>query len=72
MRAPLSEPGMSEPRIITIDKNAAYPPAIANLKAIEALPETTKTRQSKFLNNTVEQDCALTRCIQTIFQTVTR
>ena len=53
-----------EPRVITVDKNAAYPPAncqfsacaIAELKADEALPETTETRQSKYLNNTVEQD----------------
>lgn len=45
-----------DPRVITVDKNAAYPPAIADLKADEALPETTETRQSKYLNNTVEQD----------------
>ena len=44
------------PRVITIDKNAAYPPAIETLKAGEALPETTETRQSKYLNNMVEQD----------------
>ena len=45
-----------EPRAITVDKNAAYPPAIEALKADEVLPETTETRQSKYLNNTVEQD----------------
>lgn len=45
-----------EPRVITVDKSAAYPPAIAELKVDEALPETTETRQSKYLNNTVEQD----------------
>ena len=44
------------PRVITVDKNAAYPPATAELKADEALTETTETRQSKYLNNTVEQD----------------
>jgi transposase, IS6 family len=43
-------------RIITVDHNAAYPPAIEGLKADEALPETTETRQSQYLNNTVEQD----------------
>jgi transposase, IS6 family len=42
--------------VITVDKNAAYPPAIADLIADEALPETTETRQVKYLNNTVEQD----------------
>ena len=45
-----------EPRVITVDKNAPYPPAIEALKADKALPETTETRQSKYLNNTVEQD----------------
>ncbi|EDX83392.1 hypothetical protein S7335_572 [Synechococcus sp. PCC 7335] len=45
-----------EPRAITVDKNAAYPPAINELKADEVLPEATKTRQSNYLNNTVEQD----------------
>ncbi|MEL6492685.1 MAG: IS6 family transposase [Cyanobacteria bacterium J06621_3] len=44
------------PRVITVDKNAAYPPATAELKADEALTETTETRQSKYLNNTIEQD----------------
>ncbi|MFK8184564.1 MAG: IS6 family transposase [Phormidesmis sp.] len=45
-----------EPRVITVDKNAAYPPAIAGLKAEKALSETTETRQVKYLNNLVEQD----------------
>jgi len=52
----LNAPHTLEPRVITVDKNAAYPPAIEALKADEALPETTETRQSKYLNNTVEQD----------------
>jgi len=45
-----------QPRVITVDKNAAYPPAIESLKSNEALPETTETRQIKYLNNLVEQD----------------
>ena len=45
-----------EPRVITVDKNAAYPPAIICLKADKSMPETTEARQSKYLNNTVEQD----------------
>ena len=45
-----------EPRAITVDKNAAYPLAIADLKQDNALPEAMETRQSKYLNNTVEQD----------------
>ena len=43
-----------DPRVITVDKNAAYPPAIEALKTEERLPETTETRQ--YINNTVEQD----------------
>lgn len=45
-----------EPRVINVDKNAAYPPAIESLKSDEALPETAETRQVKYLNNLVEQD----------------
>lgn len=45
-----------EPRVITVDKNAAYPPAIEELKQDEALPKTAETRQVKYLNNTIEQD----------------
>ena len=44
------------PRVINVDKNAAYPPAIKQLKADEQLPETTELRQVKYLNNRVEQD----------------
>ncbi|MEM9945998.1 MAG: IS6 family transposase [Cyanobacteria bacterium P01_D01_bin.36] len=45
-----------EQRAITVDKNAAYPPAIEALKKDKALPQTAKTRQVKYLNNRVEQD----------------
>ena len=34
----------------------AYPPAIQALKTDEVLPQTTKIRQCKYLNNIVEQD----------------
>lgn len=43
-------------RVINVDKNAAYPPAIEDLKAEEQLPETVELRQAKYLNNVVEQD----------------
>jgi transposase-like protein len=39
-----------------VDKNAAYPPAVDDLKGEEQLPETTELRQVKYLNNRVEQD----------------
>ena len=44
------------PRVINVDKNAAYPPAVDGLKGEEQLPETTELRQVKYLNNRVEQD----------------
>jgi transposase-like protein len=44
------------PRVITVDKNPAYPKAIKELKAGKKLPEIVKLRQSKYLNNIVEQD----------------
>jgi transposase-like protein len=44
------------PRVINVDKNAAYPKAIADLKACGLLPESTELRQVKYLNNLIEQD----------------
>ena len=43
-------------RVITVDKNAAYPKAIEALKADETLPKVTELRQNKYLNNIIEQD----------------
>jgi transposase, IS6 family len=39
-----------------VDINAAYPKAIADLKAAGMLPESVELRQVKCLNNLVEQD----------------
>ncbi len=44
------------PRVITLDKNPAYPPAIQELINEKALPKETLVRQTKYLNNIVEQD----------------
>ena len=49
-------PTTSEPRVITVDKNAAYPKAIAELRAAGILPDSVELRQVKYLNNLVEQD----------------
>jgi IS6 family transposase len=51
-----SNPTQSAPRVINVDKNAAYPKAIAELKAAGILPESVELRQVKYLNNLVEQD----------------
>jgi transposase-like protein len=44
------------PRVITVDKNAAYPKAFRELKAEGIMPDSCELRQSKYLNNLVEQD----------------
>jgi IS6 family transposase len=49
-------PSRSAPRVINVDKNAAYPKAIAELKASGIPPESVELRQIKYLNNRVEQD----------------
>ena len=49
-------PTRSAPGVITVDKNAAYPKAITDLKAAGILPEGVELRQVKYLNNLVEQD----------------
>ncbi len=45
-----------EPRVINVDKNAAYPPAIEELKEDKVLEKKSELRQVKYLNNIVEQD----------------
>src|SRR5919202_3949172 len=44
------------PRVITVDKNAAYPVAVDELKQDKTLKAKTQLRQSKYLNNLIEQD----------------
>lgn len=52
----LSSPHNQSPRVITVDKNPAYPPAIDQLKDEKDLSKETIIRQTKYLNNIVEQD----------------
>ena len=49
-------PTKSAPRVINVDKNAAYPKAMADLKASGVLPESVELRQVNSLNNLIEQD----------------
>jgi transposase-like protein len=44
------------PRVVTVDKNAAYPKALKELKAEGTIPEACELRQVKYLNTIVEQD----------------
>ncbi|KXY23540.1 transposase [Bacillus cereus] len=47
---------VSKPRVITVDKNPAYPIAIEKLKKEKVMSDGIQTRQLKYLNNIVEQD----------------
>jgi transposase, IS6 family len=51
-----ANPTPSALRVINVDKNAAYPKAMAELKAVGMLPEQVELRQVKYLNNLIEQD----------------
>jgi transposase-like protein len=46
----------NSPRVINVDKNAAYPKALAVLNAEGHLPERCELRQVKYLNNLIEQE----------------
>jgi transposase-like protein len=52
----LAAPQTSTPRVITVDKNAAYPKAFKELKAERIMPDSCELRQRKYLNNLIEQD----------------
>jgi transposase-like protein len=47
---------VSMPRVITVDKNPAYPVAIEELKKKKKMPVGIQIRRIKYLNNIVEQD----------------
>ena len=55
-RKALSSPGNPVPRVINVDQNRAYPTSVEALKAEGILPRRVRLRQSKYLNNVVEQD----------------
>ena len=46
----------SSPRVINVDKNPAYPPAVEQSKEEGTIPSRTQLRQCKYLNNLIEQD----------------
>src|SRR3954467_3018457 len=55
-RKALAQPHTVNPRTITVDKNAAYPKATADMKRDGELWWGSKLRQVKYLNNIVAQD----------------
>ena len=44
------------PRVINVDKNPAFPPALAELQEENIMPTTTTLRAIKYLNNSMEND----------------
>ena len=42
---------IQEPRVINVDQNPSYPPAVEQMKESGILPEDTELRQVKYLNN---------------------
>jgi transposase, IS6 family len=52
----LIPPHTVPPRVITVDKNAAYPKAFQEPKGEGILPQDGELRRVKYLNNIVEQD----------------
>ncbi len=52
----LKSPHSADPRVINVDKNAAYPPAMDALKDHDLVDEACTLHQVKYLNNIVEQD----------------
>ena len=55
-RKALGQPHTVNPRTITVDKNPAYPRAVAEMKDDGELGRCSRLRRRKFLNNIVEQD----------------
>jgi len=55
-RKALAQPQTVNPRVITVDKNAAYPKATAEMKKDGVLWRRSRLRQVKCLNSIVEQD----------------
>jgi len=45
-----------KPRVLTVDGNSAYPPAVKALKEEKFLDKDCPLRQNKYLNNIIEQD----------------
>jgi len=54
LRKALNAVHTQEPRVINVDKNAAYPKAIDEPKEKEELSEQLELRQNKYLNNRIE------------------
>ena len=56
LRKAMSTVHTQEPRVINVDKNAAYAKAVDELKKNKTLSKSVELRQNKYLNNRVERD----------------
>ena len=55
-RKVLGRSNITRPRVINVDKNAAYIGAVNDLKEEKLLSDKCKRRPTKYMNNIVEQD----------------
>ena len=56
LRKAMDASGIPMPRVMNVDRNPAYPAAVEALKADGTIPRRVVLRQSKYLNNVIEQD----------------
>ena len=49
------------PRVINVDKGPTFPPALSELQTENEMPENTKLRAIKYLNNSMENDHKFTK-----------
>jgi len=61
-RKVLGRSNITPPRVINVDKNAAYIGAVNDLKKEKLLSEKCKRRPTKYMNNIVEQDHRFIKC----------
>jgi IS6 family transposase len=54
-RKMLKRPQHPSPRVINVDRNKAYPPAVEELKEEGIPPSASQLRRCKYFNNIVEQ-----------------
>ena len=50
------------PRVINVDKSPTFPPTLSELQEEGELPDSTKLRPIKYLNNAMENDHKSTKC----------
>src|SRR3712207_1547880 len=44
------------PRVMNVDKHAAYPKALQHMQRKQHVPASWRLRRSKYMNNLIEQD----------------